>query len=252
MKTSPPVLEVIPAIDLLGGCCVRLYQGDFGQVTEYTEDPVALARRYRSAGARRLHVVDLDGARTGEPVNLGIIGMLAAEGLAVQAGGGLRDFGRVRRLFDAGVGRAVIGSVAIREPEKVAGWLDEAGPGRIVLAFDVRLDDDGEPELLTHGWTRGSGQSLWAHVEYFLGRGAREFLCTDIARDGTLEGPNLALYRECVRRYPDAAFIASGGVGGVGDLTALEATGVAAVVTGKALLDGRLTLGEMEQFSQDA
>jgi phosphoribosylformimino-5-aminoimidazole carboxamide ribotide isomerase len=202
-------MEVVPAIDLLGGGIVRLFQGDFEQVTEYARDPLKLAGRYARGGMKRLHVVDL-------------------------------------------VSRAVIGSVAVNQRELVAEWIAEVGVERIILAFDVRLDDSGAPETLTHGWTRGSGNLLWPLVEYFLQTGAREFLCTDIARDGTLNGPNLTLYRECVARYPDAEFIASGGVSCLADLEALDQIGVARVVTGKALLDGRLDIEEIERFSRGA
>jgi len=245
-------LEVIPAIDLLGGSVVRLYQGDFDQVTQYVQDPVELAQRYADSGARRLHVVDLDGARTGEPTNLPIIEALARIGVEVQAGGGIRDLARLRSLLDAGVTRAVIGSVAVETRDVVSGWLTEVGPDRVILAVDIRLGADDEPELLTRGWQTDTGQPLWPLVDHYLACGASEFLCTDIARDGTLQGPNLPLYETCAARYPQAAFIASGGVSGLADLRALELTGIARVVTGKALLDGRLTLEEIEQFSHDA
>lgn len=243
-------MEVIPAIDLLDGSVVRLLQGDFDRVTEYGNDPVALAQRYADAGARRLHVVDLDGARTGAATNLPIIERLAALNIEVQAGGGIRDLGTLQRLLDCGVRRGIVGSAAVREPELVASWIESVGPERVIVAVDVRLDADGEPELLTHGWTEGSGMAMWPLVEQYLARGAREFLCTDIAKDGTLEGPNVSLYRACVERFPSAEFIASGGVGCASDLGTLDAIGVHRVVTGKALLDGRLSLEELERFSR--
>jgi len=245
-------MEVIPAIDLLDGSVVRLYQGDFRQVTQYVKDPLELAARYADAGARRLHVVDLDGAKTGKPTNLPIIERLASLDIEVQTGGGIRDLPALQRLIDAGVRRGVIGSAAVKQPRLVDEWIDAVGSEHIVLAMDVRLDERGEPEVLTDGWTEGSGQRLWPLIDRYLARGAREFLCTDIAKDGTLEGPNIALYRACVERYPDAEFIASGGVSSAADLRTLAATGVTRVVTGKALLDGRLTLEEIEQFSRGA
>lgn len=244
-------MEIIPAIDLLGGRVVRLFKGDFEQVTHYDEEPLELARRYLAAGLERLHAVDLDGARSGAPVNQSLIGEFAAAGLQVQAGGGIRDLARLEALLDAGAQRAVIGSVAVEDPATVIDWCRTVGAERIVLAIDVRLED-GEPVARTHGWTRGSGSTLWSLLERFLAAGARDVLCTDIDRDGTLEGPNLGLYAECVRRYPEARFIASGGVSQATDLPALAATGVAGVVSGKALLDGRLTLGEIEKFSRGA
>lgn len=252
MSAPRKKLEVIPAIDLLGGVIVRLFQGDFDRVTQYVRDPLELAKRYAETGARRLHVVDLDGAKTGEPTNLPIIESLSTVGLEIQAGGGIRDLTRLKALFDAGVSRAVIGSVAVENRAEVTSWLPAVGAERIILAVDVRLGEHEEPEVLTRGWQAGSGQLLWPLVDYYLDHGATEFLCTDIARDGTLHGPNLTLYESCATRFPNAEFIASGGVSNLADLEALDRTGIARVVTGKALLDGRLTIEELEQFSRDA
>jgi phosphoribosylformimino-5-aminoimidazole carboxamide ribotide isomerase len=249
---EPARMEVIPAIDLLAGGVVRLFQGDFGQVTEYATSPLALAQAYAEIGAKRLHVVDLDGAKTGQPGNLSIITDLAETGMEVQAGGGVRTISRLARLLAAGASRVIVGSVAVNEREQVSEWIKEVGPERIILAFDVRLDENNLPEVLTHGWTQGSGESLWPLVEYFLGKGAIEFLCTDISKDGTLLGPNLDLYQTCTNRYPEAQFIASGGISCAADLLALDATGVTRAVTGKALLDGRLTVEEIRQFLRGA
>lgn len=245
-------MEIIPAIDLLGGRCVRLFQGDFTRVTDYGDDPLELAMRYRSAGARRLHVVDLDGARTGAAANLELITKLAAvPELAVQAGGGIRSSAAVDRLLAAGVGRIVVGSMAVTEPRIALDWLGASGPERFVLAFDVRLDPSGsEPVVMTHGWREQGGKGLWQLMEQFLAAGARYFLCTDVGRDGTLAGPNNALYAECTRRFPEARILASGGLAGAADLPALAATGVAGVIAGRALLDGTLTFEEIKRFSR--
>lgn len=252
MYESRQRLEVIPAIDLLDGAVVRLLKGNFDQVTQYVRDPLELAREYADTGCRRLHVVDLDGARSGEQTNLPIIEQLAKLDVEVQVGGGIRDLASLQRLLDAGAHRGIIGSVAVKQPEVVDGWMNELGADRVILAMDVSLNADGTPEVLTDGWTAGSGKQLWPLLDRYLARGAVEFLCTDIAKDGTLAGPNLALYRTCAERYPGAEFIASGGVSSAADLEALESTGVHRVVTGKALLDGRLTLEEIEQFSRAA
>jgi len=246
-------MDVIPAIDLLGGQCVRLYQGDFSQVTVYTNDPLELARRYRECGLTRLHVVDLDGAQTGSPKNLKLIQAMSADaGLALQAGGGIRDLSRAEDLLSAGVARVVLGSVAAEAPDTALEWLDRLGPERVVLAFDVRIPDKADPVVLTRGWVKDSGTSLWVLLDRFCAHGARHFLCTDIGRDGTLAGPNVALYRECSTRFPEASMIASGGVSSLDDLYQLASTGAAAAVTGKALLDGRLTLEEIRTFSRAA
>jgi phosphoribosylformimino-5-aminoimidazole carboxamide ribotide isomerase len=245
-------MELIPAIDLLGGRCVRLYQGDFQKVTEYETDPLVLAGRYRDAGAGRLHVVDLDGARSGTATNRGIVRRLAAEsGLAVQVGGGIRTLEGLHELLDAGIARVVVGSVAVKDPALVGQWLDDVGPERVIIGLDVRMPDStGAPEALVHGWQEGSRRSLWDLAALYAEAGARHVLCTDIGRDGTLGGPNVALYAECVRRFPALRWIASGGLGSAGDLPRLAATGVAAVVTGKALLDGRIGIEEIRSFSR--
>lgn len=243
-------MEIIPAIDLLGGRCVRLYQGDFKKVTNYEADPVALARQYRGAGMRRLHVVDLDGARSGTAANYPIIGQLAARsGLSVQAGGGVRTLESLQHLIDAGAERVVIGSVAVTDPATACEWLRFVGAERLVIGLDVRLDaSSGEFEALAHGWQQGTGRSLWDLAAQYSRAGVRHVLCTDIGRDGTLAGPNVELYASCARRFPEIAWIASGGVSAASDLKPLAATGVAAVVAGKALLDGRLTTEEIRQF----
>ena len=219
-------LEVIPAIDLLDGAIVRLFQGDFDQVTQYVRDPLELAKQYADTGVRRLHVVDLNGAKTGEPTNLPIIESLAAAGLEIQAGGGIRDLTRLNALFDAGVSRGVIGSLAVENRNEVARWMSTVGAERIILAVDVRLGENHEPEVLTRGWQNSSGELLWPLVDYYLERGATEFLCTDIARDGTLQGPNLQLYEACTTLFPHAEFIASGGVSNLADLEALDQSGL--------------------------
>ena len=152
-------MEVIPAIDLLGGCVVRLCQGDFDRVTEYVSDPIELARRYVDAGARRLHVVDLDGAKSGQPTNLPIIERLASLDIELQTGGGIRDLPTLQRLLDAGVRRGVIGSAAVKQPDTVNNWMRAVGPACVILAMDVRLDANGAPEVLTDGWTEGSGDT---------------------------------------------------------------------------------------------
>jgi phosphoribosylformimino-5-aminoimidazole carboxamide ribotide isomerase len=245
-------MELIPAIDLRGGRCVRLLKGDFEQETRYSVDPVELAQHYRELGARWLHVVDLDGAKQGVPVNLPVIRrMRAAAGVDVQLGGGIRARSSLEQALEVAA-RAVIGSLAVGEPELVASWLTEFGPDRLTLALDVRLAADGTPMLATHGWTRASTLSLKAAIERFAAVGLKHVLCTDIERDGALSGPNVALYGDCVRRWPGIEFQASGGVRDAADLTALAAVGVTATVSGKALLEGRLKPEEIRPFLRGA
>jgi phosphoribosylformimino-5-aminoimidazole carboxamide ribotide isomerase len=246
-------MEVIPAIDLLGGKVVRLYKGDFNQVTEYPDPPVEVATRYGKAGVESLHVVDLDGARTGTFEHLNVITEITSTvGLAVQVGGGIRQIEQARAIIAAGAERVVVGSTAAKEPDTVIGWVGELGPDAIIVGVDVRITDNNDTIVRTHGWTEDSDQTLWSLMDIYMNAGVRNFLCTDISRDGTLEGPNFDLYRECAERYPKARVIASGGVSNAADLPKLAATGVSSVVTGKALLDGQLTLEEIEQFLQSA
>src|SRR4051812_34879531 len=187
-------MELTPAIDLRDGRCVRLLQGDFERETRYSVDPVELAAQYRDLGARTLHIVDLDGAKQGVPVNLPVIRrMRAAAGVDVQVGGGIRARASLEEALEVAA-RAVIGSLAVSEPQLVASWLTEFGPERLTLALDVRLREDGTPMIATHGWTRASTLSLEDAIDRFAAVGLKHVLCTDIERDGALSGPNVELY----------------------------------------------------------
>jgi phosphoribosylformimino-5-aminoimidazole carboxamide ribotide isomerase len=251
--SAPVPLRPIPAIDLKDGRCVRLYQGRFDQVSEYAARPEDLAARYLSLGVEWVHVVDLDGARDGAGGNREVIGRMA--GLAtgrIQVGGGLRARADLEAIFGLGVGRAVIGSAAVEHPAEVRAWFEAFGAERLVLAFDVRLDEAGTPWLRTRGWTTEGGLTLWDAIEGYRDAGLRHVLCTDVARDGAMTGPNLALYAECTRRFPGIALQASGGVRDRADLEALRGTGAAAAIIGKALLDGRITDEEIRSFLQSA
>jgi phosphoribosylformimino-5-aminoimidazole carboxamide ribotide isomerase len=231
-------MRLIPAIDLQDGHCVRLLRGDFAAETRYDTDPRDLLARYQAFGADWLHVVDLDGARTGGLANRDIIVELAAQRtVKLQVGGGLRDTAAVNYAFDAGIARAVVGSAALTQMQQVRLWLEEFGVERIALAFDVRLDLGGEPRVAIHGWREQSQLSLWSAVENFIDAGLKHVLCTDVSRDGALTGPNVALYAEAVRRFPGIEWQASGGIRDARDLHALAAAGAAAAISGKALLE---------------
>lgn len=246
-------MELIPAIDLKEGRCVRLFKGDFAAETVYSNEPASVLERYRALGARRVHVVDLDGARDGNQPNREIVlGLAAQRKTQLQVGGGLRSLERIRALLDAGVERAVIGSVAVAAPEEVAHWMTQIDPKRIVLAFDVRLDPAGVPMLTTHGWQQTSAVVLWQAVEQFLNHGLGHVLCTDVARDGAMTGPNCELYAEAVRRFPELQWQASGGVASVRDLFALRDCGVAAVISGKAMLENKISAEELRPFLPNA
>jgi phosphoribosylformimino-5-aminoimidazole carboxamide ribotide isomerase len=245
-------VRIIPAIDLHDGNCVRLYKGDFGKVTRYSSQPLEIARTYAELNVDDLHIVDLDGARTGSQQNARVVGELCSDTpLAVQLGGGIRNAERLRYWLENGVARCVVGSVAVREPEMVASWIDEFGADRIVLALDVTIEET-VPVLATHGWTQSSGISLWDLMDRYLSLGARHLLCTDIGRDGAMTGPNFDLYADILRRYPDIGLQASGGVRDIGDINALKEIGVPAAITGKAILDGKITAAEVSSFLQSA
>jgi phosphoribosylformimino-5-aminoimidazole carboxamide ribotide isomerase len=243
---------LIPAIDLSQGHCVRLHQGDFEQETRYAPTPQALLRRYESLGARWVHVVDLDGAKNGHRTNHALITGLAALGsVHLQVGGGVRSADAIEGLLAAGVARVVIGSAAVYRPDVVTQWLARFGSERLCLAFDVRLDAAGEPRVQTHGWRESGGFSLWKALAPYSSE-LRHVLCTDIARDGTLSGPNLDLYAQALERFPQLAWQASGGIRSGQDLQALADLGLAAAVTGKALLEERITDEELRPFLPDA
>jgi phosphoribosylformimino-5-aminoimidazole carboxamide ribotide isomerase len=242
-------MDLLPAIDLRGGRAVRLLRGEFTQETPVAASPGALLQRFAAAGAGRVHVVDLDGARDGAGGNRALIlELVASGGPRIQAGGGLRRAEDVEQLLAAGVDRAVVGSVAAESPETIGDWIRRFGPDRLVAALDVRIGPDGTPRLATHGWQRDTGLTLWDLAERLAAAGLRHALCTDIGRDGAMAGPNAALYGECARRFPAIAWQASGGVRNAADLYALAATGVAATISGRALIEDRIPLREIAPF----
>lgn len=240
---------LIPSIDLRDGRCVRLLRGDFAAETRYELDPLELAQRYQKLGAPWLHVVDLDGARDGTLGNLPLLQTLAAQSeLRLQVGGGVRTRAAAQRLLAAGVARVVIGSAAIESPHEVLRWIEEFGAESCCLALDVRLDESLIPRVQIRGWTQGTPVTLWDALAPFVAAGVHDVLCTDVAQDGALEGPSLALYAEAIRRYPTVRWQASGGVRDTTDLRALKRIGMAAAISGKALLDGRIADADLAEW----
>lgn len=237
--------EIIPAIDLLDGSCVRLLHGDFAQCKVYDLDAVRLARRYADDGAAWLHVVDLAASRDGEGADIRpLLRLLESAPQQVQTGGGVRRREDVSLRLQHGARRVVVGSICAAQPERFSGWLDHFGPQRLVAALDVQFDDDGTPWPRTHGWTRTAERTLWDLLDFYATAGLRHLLCTDIGRDGAMRGPNVDLYRELAQRYPELEVQASGGVSGLKDLRELAASGARAAITGKALLEGAFTVAE--------
>lgn len=234
---------VYPAIDLRDGRVVRLYQGDYARQTDYAIDPLQLAQDYAAAGAEWLHVVDLDGARSGRFDNLSVLTSLTQSGLRVQAGGGVRSEDDLQRLFDAGVERVVVGSVAMRAPERVIAWLSRYGAERLTVALDTRMRD-GVWRLPSAGWTEDEIITLDELTPRYAKAGARHLLCTDIDRDGTLGGPNLDLLEHLRKLAPELAVQVSGGVRAVEDVSQARDRGAAGIVLGRALLEERFTLAD--------
>jgi phosphoribosylformimino-5-aminoimidazole carboxamide ribotide isomerase len=242
-------MRIIPAIDLRDGRCVRLLKGDFDKETEYSSNPVEIGRQFSQLDVNDLHIVDLDGALTGTQRNRHIVAELVREsGLDVQVGGGIRSRDDVADWLDKGVSRCVVGSLAVREPELVMSWLEEFGPDAIVIALDVRIEARERPMLTTQGWTEESDISLWECLDEFEQVAIKHVLCTDVMRDGTLTGPNFGLYSEILNRYPSLQLQSSGGVRDIDDLNLLRELGVPAAITGKALLDGKITAEEIRSF----
>ena len=238
-------MRVIPAIDIFDGKCVRLREGDFSTRRVYDDDPLAVAVRFAEAGARWLHVVDLEGAKEGRVVNWSkLSAIMSLDKIAVQVGGGVRTIEDVMRLIASGARRIIVGSVAVRAPALFEEWLNRFGPDRFCIAVDVM---DGS--LVSEGWQTKDDTPIGDVVMRMQALGVKPFLCTDVMRDGTMRGPNIALYETLVSQFPSLEWIASGGVRTKEDLTALEKTKVSAVVVGKALYEGTVGMDELARFA---
>ena len=236
---------IYPAIDLMGGKCVRLYKGDFNKRTDYEITPLEVARLYETEGAEWIHIVDLDGARHGKTEQAELIMKIAQEsGLRVQTGGGLRDLSHIQRLLQGGVERVVIGSLAITNPQMIKFWLGEFEPGQIVMALDVKLDDNNVPYPATRGWADTADKTLWQVIDDYIPAGLSNILVTDIGRDGALVGGNLELYAQIIEKYPHLNLITSGGVGTLDHVKDLKALDPYGIIIGKALYEEKFTVSE--------
>ncbi|GAC1378792.1 MAG: 1-(5-phosphoribosyl)-5-[(5-phosphoribosylamino) methylideneamino]imidazole-4-carboxamide isomerase [Hymenobacter sp.] len=237
-------MEIIPAIDLVNGQCVRLSAGDFARQTTYDSDPVAVAQRFADAGLRRLHLVDLDGARAGHPINLGVLESIARHtSLDIDAGGGIQTEASLAQVLSAGAAYATAGSLAVREPATVKGWMAHYGSETIFLGADYK----GE-HIMINAWAQQSLLTLNAFIADYLAAGAITFICTDVSKDGMLQGPSTATYRTLVQEFPAARFIASGGVTTVADLEVLSEAGLHGAIIGKALYEGTIALSDLRAF----
>ena len=229
------MIELIPAIDIIGGKCVRLTKGDYEQKTTYNDDPVAQAKDFESLGFKRLHIVDLDGAKSKHVVNIDILRRITEEtSLTVDFGGGIKSEEDIEKVFNAGAAMVTIGSIAVTQPELFLAWLCKYGPEKIILGADVR---NGKVSI--NGWKEDSTEDLLPFLHKYINAGVKNVLCTEISKDGTLSGPAIDLYKEVMREYPELHLIASGGVSSNEDITALHDAGIPAVVFGKAYYEGK-------------
>jgi phosphoribosylformimino-5-aminoimidazole carboxamide ribotide isomerase len=237
-------VDIIPAIDLINGQCVRLSAGDFARQTTYDADPVAVAKRFADAGLRRLHLVDLDGARAGQPVNLAVLeGIARQTSLDIDAGGGIQTEAALAQVLAAGAAHVTAGSLAVRQPATVQAWLAQHGPDTIFLGADYK----GE-HIVINAWADQSSLTLAGFIADYLAAGATTFICTDVSKDGLLQGPSLSTYRLLVQQFPSARFIASGGVTTIADLDLLEEAGMHGAIIGKALYEGTIALADLQRF----
>lgn len=238
------MIEIIPAIDIIDGKCVRLTQGDYSQKTVYNEDPVEIAKMFEDAGIKRLHTVDLDGARSSHVVNTRVIERIATHtNLTIDFGGGIKSDDDLRKAFDAGAQMVTIGSVAVKEPELFASWVETYGGEKIILGADVK-----NGYISISGWLEEGEQKLMDFICHHTKNGIHNVLCTDISRDGMLQGPAIELYKDIMAHYPTLHLIASGGVSCINDIERLNDAGIPAVVFGKAIYEGRINLKELEIF----
>ncbi|MBO5156065.1 MAG: 1-(5-phosphoribosyl)-5-[(5-phosphoribosylamino)methylideneamino]imidazole-4-carboxamide isomerase [Prevotella sp.] len=235
------MIELIPAIDIIGGECVRLTKGDYDSKTVYANSPVEMAKRFEKAGFKRLHVVDLDGAKSKHIVNVDTLKTITTEtSLVVDFGGGIKTDDDIEKAFSHGASMVTVGSVAITNKELFAGWLEKYGADRIILGADVR-----HGKISINGWKEDSEEDLLPFLKYYIDKGVRNVLCTEISKDGTLAGPAVELYKEIMAEYPHINLIASGGVSGIDDIKALNEAGIPATVFGKAIYEGKIDIDEL-------
>ena len=235
------MIELIPAIDIIDGHCVRLTKGDYDQKTVYRDSPSEVAREFEELGFRRLHVVDLDGAKSKHIVNSEVLRRITTETtLSVDFGGGIKTDDDIEKAFESGASMVTVGSIAVTQPDLFLGWLDKYGADRMILGADVR-----NGKISINGWREDSAENLLPFLKKYIDHGVKTVLCTEISKDGTLKGPAIELYKQVMAEYPQLHLIASGGVSGIDDIKALHAAGIPAVVFGKAIYEGRIDMKEL-------
>jgi phosphoribosylformimino-5-aminoimidazole carboxamide ribotide isomerase len=239
------MIELIPAIDIIAGQCVRLTHGDFARKTVYAEDPVELAKRFESTGLRRLHIVDLDGAKRGSPANIPTLERVASNtGLKIDFGGGIKTEADVANVLDAGAAIVNVGSIAVKDPSTFLTWIDRFGGDRILLGADCR---DGK--IAVNGWQEQTNLPISLLLSNYVSKGIRSAFVTDIGRDGAMTGPSLELYKKIISDLPELELIASGGVSSIRDVEELQHIGCRGVIVGKAIYEGRISDEEMSRYA---
>jgi phosphoribosylformimino-5-aminoimidazole carboxamide ribotide isomerase len=239
------MIQILPAIDIINGRCVRLTKGDYSSEKVYHEDPLTIAKNFEAVGSEWIHIVDLDAAKSSEKSNLDTIVKIANEtSLKIQMGGGIRNEEMLNKVFDHGVARAIIGSTAAKHPDKVYKWIEKHGGEKIVIGTDVNNEF-----IATEGWQEDSGIHIDTYIEQYKAHGGQLFLCTDIAKDGMLQGISMNLYKRLMEKYPDIKLIASGGVASMEDIDQASEAKMYGVVVGKAIYEGRITLEQLFKSS---
>lgn len=238
------MIELIPAIDIIDGKCVRLTKGDYNNKKIYNENPITVAQDFEKQGFRRLHIVDLDGAKSNHIVNVDILKRITSEtNLIVDFGGGIKTDNDIELAFQNGASMVTIGSIAVTQPKLFVSWIDKYGPERIILGADVR-----NGKISINGWKEDSTEELLPFLKYYIDKGINKVLCTDISKDGMLQGTAIELYKSVMREYPTLQLIASGGVSCLSDIIELEKNGIPAVVFGKAIYEGKINLNELWEW----
>lgn len=238
------MIEIIPAIDLIDGKCVRLTQGDYSQKKIYNENPIEVSKMFQDAGISRLHLVDLDGAKAQHIVNYIVLERITSKtDLIVDFGGGLKSDDDLRIAFECGASMVTGGSIAVKNPEIFTGWIEKYGSEKIMLGADVK-----NMKIAVSGWMEDTDIELIPFLETYQKRGISKIICTDISKDGMLEGPSIELYRDIIRKLPDVFLIASGGVSSIADIEILHDCGVPAVIFGKAIYEGKIKLKDLSRF----
>ena len=235
-------MEIIPAIDIIDGKCVRLTQGDYEQKTIYNENPLEVAKAFEGAGLKRLHLVDLDGAKEGTVKNWVVLQQIAARTtLSIDFGGGIKQDKDLKIVFESGAAYATIGSLAVKQREVFVSWLNEYGADKFLLGADVKSE-----KIAIAGWLETTDIDIYDFLKDYVSQGIQQVFCTDVSKDGKLEGPAIDLYKKIIDQFPSLWFIASGGVSSMDDLHALKAIGCSGAIVGKAIYEGRIHLNELK------